>query len=90
MGINVQDVQTKSRVFAEILRAYKNTLKWDNWKEAHFTFEKPPDGWGPSVDQTKEVEVELVLKDKQVDKDWVVWLKTKSPAASQRRQMLAR
>lgn len=76
MGLKVQDVKNKSKAFAEILRAYSTQLKWDAWTEANFTFKKPPDGWVLSVDQKRDVEVELKRID---DKHFTVWLRTKSP-----------
>jgi hypothetical protein len=76
MGLKLQDVQDKGKIFAEIRRAYKTTLKWNNWALNDFTFKKPPDGWVTSVDQAKEAEAELTDKN---DKRYEVWLKTKSP-----------
>jgi hypothetical protein len=77
VGLNVKDVQNKSKVFAEILKAYNSTLKWDKWTEANFFFRGPPDGWVISVDQTMDVQVELKYLG---GKHYQVWLKTKSPA----------
>jgi hypothetical protein len=78
MALKVQDVQNKSKVLTEILRAYSTQLKRDEWTGAHFTFKKPPDGWVVSVDQASDVVVELKLLG---DKHLAVWLRTKSPRA---------
>ncbi len=84
MGIDVTDVQDKSKVFAEILNGgYSRQIRSDKLTINDFNYKKPPNGWVISVDQTRKVDVELVLQKNKdntpIEKHYDVWLKTKSP-----------
>lgn len=78
MGRKILDVQNKSKIFAEILRACNTQLKWDKWPAAQDAFKKPPDRRVISVDQSRDVEVALKLVG---DKHFAGFSRTRPPRA---------
>ncbi len=88
MGLALNDVKDKSKVFAEILRRMPpdNTRPITGqlqWTANHFAFTAPKAAWIASADPTKLVDVE-VERLPQRD-EYKIWLRTKTETGAEAR-----